>query len=123
VPDACRAQVLAGLVHASLQPLHEVRDTLRVQPWLGLRRDAAERADYIYYRLYARLRLAEALLTTGATDEGTTTLRRTHSDASALGADGLRRQLERLARAAGLDPARQAPAGTRRARPKTPSGS
>jgi predicted ATPase/DNA-binding SARP family transcriptional activator len=90
------------------------------EPW----RDVVDRADHVYYRLYALYRLAEALLDAGHGEEAAETLRRAHADASALGAEGLKGRLERLAQDAGLDgPARQAPAGAGRRWPNTPSGS
>jgi predicted ATPase/DNA-binding SARP family transcriptional activator len=61
-------------------------------------RAVAKRADFAYFRLYARFRLAEALLATDS-DEGAEELRAAHADARAMGAHLLRRQLEQLATA------------------------
>jgi predicted ATPase/DNA-binding SARP family transcriptional activator len=68
----------------------------------GLWQDAVDRADYFYFRLYARFRLAEALLGAGRADEGADELRAAHADARTVGAERLRVQLEQLATATGV---------------------
>jgi predicted ATPase/class 3 adenylate cyclase len=71
-------------------------------PSPDLWRDVASSVDYVYFRMYAQLRLAEALLETGRPEEAEAALRPAHDEASRLGADGLRDQLEALATQAGL---------------------
>jgi len=63
----------------------------------GLWLVAVDRADYVYFRLYARFRLAEALLAVGRENEGADELRAAHADATTVGAERIRRQLEQLA--------------------------
>lgn len=53
----------------------------------ALWRDALNRADYFYFRLYARLRLAEALLATGETKNGTNELAEVRAEAAEIGAE------------------------------------
>jgi hypothetical protein len=83
---------------------------------------AVARADYVYFRLYARWRLAEALLETGREQEGASELRDAYDDVSELGASHLRSGLELLARRAGVDLAPHAPTRATRLT-KTSSGS
>jgi predicted ATPase/DNA-binding SARP family transcriptional activator len=66
--------------------------------------DAVRRTDYVYYRLYARWRLAESLLDTGRTAEAGDALRRAHRDAAAIGAERLRLKIETTAARAGVGP-------------------
>lgn len=64
--------------------------------------EASVRADYVYFRLYARLRLAEALRATGRHEDAALTLQAAHEAACELGAARLREQLESLALTAGV---------------------
>ena len=61
------------------------------------------RADFCYFRLYARLRLAESLFQTGRVHEAEDELRNTHQEASRIGADRLRGRLAALAARAGVE--------------------
>lgn len=65
--------------------------------------DAVARADYVYYRLYARWRLAESLLATARVDEAEIELRSAHGAAAAIGARHLLEELEATAARAGID--------------------
>lgn len=79
----------------------------------GLWQDAVDRADYFYFRLYARFRLAEALLEAGRTAEGVGELEAALADASRVGADRIREQLEMLAVRAGVEVGRKPRARSR----------
>ncbi len=83
--------------------LAEAELSRAVAPDAALWEDAVARADYVYYRLYARMRHAEALLVTGREDEASGALCAAYVDATALGADGLRSKLESLGATAGVD--------------------
>lgn len=61
-------------------------------------RIAMARAAWVYWRVYARWRLAESLLETGQREDGTRELRDAFSEASALGAGLVRNELASLAR-------------------------
>jgi predicted ATPase/DNA-binding SARP family transcriptional activator len=74
-----------------------------VGPDPGLWSDVVGRADYLYTRLYGRLRLAEALLEAGRTADGCDELRRTYDDASEAGAAAITARVARLASKAGVD--------------------
>ncbi len=65
--------------------------------------EAISSADYVYFRMYAQLRLAEALLETGQREEAAASLRTAHDEASRVGADRLRAHCEALAAEAGID--------------------
>ena len=60
-------------------------------------RDAVSRADFVYVRLYARWRLAEALYESGAEAEARRELDAALAHAARLGAERIRRELEALA--------------------------
>ncbi len=66
-------------------------------------RRALARASYLYWRAYARWRLAEALLASGADRDGEVELRTAHREATQLGAPRLRDPIEARAAAAGID--------------------
>jgi hypothetical protein len=83
----------------------------------GLWSDLVERADYLYFRLYARFRLAEALLETGRTAEGRDELRRTFDAAAGAGAVGLGERIARLASVAGAGPRTGGRRASRASRP------
>jgi predicted ATPase/DNA-binding SARP family transcriptional activator len=57
-------------------------------------RHAAERADFIYFRLYARIRLAEALRQVGRTQEASERIDDARAEAKRLGAEGLLRLIK-----------------------------
>ncbi len=59
-----------------------------------------ETGHHAYWRVHDRWRLAEALCATGARDEAADHLGTAHTEASSLGAQQLREELERLARRA-----------------------
>ncbi|HUF01086.1 MAG TPA: BTAD domain-containing putative transcriptional regulator [Gaiellaceae bacterium] len=61
-----------------------------------------DRADYVYFRLYARFRLAEALLAADIDHEGAHELRAGHAEAARVGAARIRLQLEQLANGGGV---------------------
>ena len=63
----------------------------------ALWRKAVERADYLYFRLYARLRLAEALLETGEADEGAAKLNEVDAEAYRIGAALIRQRADEVA--------------------------
>ena len=50
---------------------------------------AVEAADFIYFRLYAQIRLGEALLQSGSVEEGRETLKTALAEAEQIGAQGL----------------------------------
>lgn len=57
-------------------------------------REAADRADYLYFRLYARIRLAEALGQTGDDAGASKLIEEVHNEVTRLGALGLKRLVE-----------------------------
>lgn len=70
-------------------------------------RDAHDRADFLYFRLYARLRLGEALLTTGASDEGARQLGDARANITGIGAAHLLSRVEQVAAEFGLETPRR----------------
>jgi hypothetical protein len=60
--------------------------------------DALAKADYAYYQLYARWRLAEALLQTGERKDGATELKEVHVDIARIGTKLLGTRVEKTAR-------------------------
>lgn len=66
-------------------------------------RAAADSADYLHTRLYARWRLAESLIDSGHESEGASELREVHADAVAVGAQRIREELEQLAARADVE--------------------
>ena len=66
-------------------------------------KQALEQADFIYYRLYAQWRLAEALLQSQQEDEGATHLRAAREQASRVGAGLLTNRIEQTARLHDVD--------------------
>ena len=77
--------------------------------WLAV----LDRASYVYWRVYARCRLAESLLAMGRREEGLAELRASMAQASRLGAPLLRDEIETVGRHAGLG-ALISPSGRRR---------
>ncbi|MFO7571982.1 MAG: BTAD domain-containing putative transcriptional regulator [Gaiellaceae bacterium] len=84
--------------------LAEAELSRAVDPDPALWNEAAARADYAYFRMYARWRLAESLLDTGRPTEAEAELRGAHRDAAAIGAGRLRLELEATAARAGIEP-------------------
>lgn len=84
--------------------------------------DAVARADYVYFRLYARWRLAESLLEAGRSAESKAELRRAHGEAAAIGAKRLRERLETTARRCGVELAVPAISRRRKATPDAMTG-
>jgi predicted ATPase len=82
-------------------------------PEPGRWQDAVDRADYFYFRLYARRRLAEALLSAGGDEAGAGELRAAHAEATRVGAGRIRQQLEQLANGAGVRLTTRPRAGSR----------
>jgi hypothetical protein len=74
---------------------------------------AVDRADYFYFRLYARFRLAEALLTAGDDEAGAGELRAAHAEAARVGAERIRQRLEQLANGTGVRLTTRPRAGSR----------
>ena len=64
--------------------------------------DVVDRADHMYFRLYARFRLAEALIAAGRDEAGADELRAAHAEAARVGAVRIRLQLEELANGTGV---------------------
>jgi hypothetical protein len=64
--------------------------------------DALAKADYAYYQLYARWRLAEALLQAGETEDGETELKEVYVEVARIGAELLRSRVEKTARDFGV---------------------
>jgi predicted ATPase len=60
----------------------------------NLWQEAVDRADYIYFRLYAQCRLAEALSQVGDTEAASSLLGEVGADVSRVGALGLKRLIE-----------------------------
>jgi hypothetical protein len=60
-------------------------------------REAADRADYLYFRLYALIRLGEAMLRAGDPENGASTLDDARARAKEVGAAGLVRLADRIA--------------------------
>jgi predicted ATPase len=73
------------------------------RPNPALWRDAVDRADFVYFRLYARWRLAESLVEVGQREQAEAELASVHAEATRIGADGLRANLEALAARTSLD--------------------
>lgn len=65
-------------------------------------RKAHELADFLYFRLYAQLRLGEALLQAGQVDEGTKQLDDARSTITGIGADRLLFLVEQVAEESGI---------------------
>jgi predicted ATPase/DNA-binding winged helix-turn-helix (wHTH) protein len=66
------------------------------EPRPDLWQQAAERADYIYFRLYARIRWAEALRQAGDETGATRLMEETRAELEHLGAEGLNGLLEAI---------------------------
>ncbi len=64
---------------------------------------AVEKADFLYFRLYARWRLAEALVACGREADARTGIRAAHAEADRVGAGYLRVQLRVLAGRQGIE--------------------
>ena len=86
--------------HLTLQP-PEVSRVAASDP--ALWRQAYEEADYVYYRLYAQMRLGEALAGNGDRAEGERHLREALVEASRLGAEHLAERVRHIAVAYPLD--------------------
>lgn len=65
-----------------------------IEPDPGLWREAAKRADYVYFRLYAQIRLAEALSQTGNDAVASRLIEEVRAEVMRLGALGLKRLVE-----------------------------
>jgi len=63
-------------------------------PWA----DALAKADYAYYQLYARWRMAEALLQAGENENGATELKEVRAEVARIGAELLRTRVEKTGR-------------------------
>lgn len=66
------------------------------EPDPGLWRKATDRADYIYFRLYARVRLAEALVHSGDRDTALAEMESARADSQRIHARGLLRLIDCL---------------------------
>lgn len=67
-----------------------------IDPDPGLWREATDRADYLYFRLYARVRLAEALVHSGDRDTALAEMESVRSDSQRVQARGLLRLIDSL---------------------------
>jgi hypothetical protein len=67
-------------------------------------RHAVDEADYLYYEIYARWRLGEALLQSNVADEGGREVQRTRVDAHRSGMTALRHRIDQTARRFGVEP-------------------
>lgn len=66
-------------------------------------RQALALADYAYYRIYSRMRLAQALFESGEESEATTELRHAYGEARKVGTDLLARRIESTAERRSVD--------------------
>lgn len=83
--------------------LAEAERTRITEPDPAAWRRSLELASYLYWQLYARLRLAEALLAYGQRSDGETELRAAHRQARQLGAPCLLAPIEAQADKAGVE--------------------
>jgi predicted ATPase/DNA-binding winged helix-turn-helix (wHTH) protein len=85
---------LAMETHATHLAIAEAELSRLTGPDPNLWQEAVDRADYIYFRLYARFRLAEVLGQLGDTAASSSLLEEVSTDVTRVGALGLKRLIE-----------------------------
>lgn len=86
------------MTHAQNLAFAEAEMTRATEPSPDRWADALAIADYAYYQLYARWRLAEALLQSGERESGTTELRDLYEEVARVGTQLLRTRAQKTAR-------------------------